>query len=252
MLADDLVEARLRRHFADSLEPSGDLVAEVLAGRRPHAVRRSATMRLSVAAVAALATVAGIAALLGVVLSPGAPSTGRPSLGPHHLDAPNVLALATYEFRLPKDYRLTSALHTTCRAIVTIGGPSAAGVSALSPDSTAASASAAASSGGCISMLLTPPFTPSSTTPAPYLRSGGQATSSPVRVGPYSGWLTTQGALTRWLQSQGVVPASTLHPDLQLSVELPLGGGEYRVLEVGSRGISQSALVDIVRQGLSS
>lgn len=247
MLTDDVIEDRLRRHLNESLRPSGDLVTRVV---HRHRRRRTAIRALP----AAFAAVVVVVVVVAMSATPGAPSTR--ARVPGSSSPPGILDLASYAFHLPSGYRLRSASRTSCRAIVTIGIPRAtrAGApnrTALPPYGTGAIAAAAASSGGCVSMLLTPPFTPTGATPLPYLHHDRASTSSPVDVGPYPAWLSTQGALRKGLEPPHVATASGPLPYLQLSVEIPLGTGAYRLLDVGSQGISEAALVRMVGEGLS-
>lgn len=242
MLTDDLVEARLREHFKESLEPSERLVARVLRRQRRHRARQAAGVAFPLV----------LAIALGTVL---ATDTSRSHTAPGSSRAAVVLRLASYDFALPQSYRLTASAEASCGAI-TLGVPSAARTSASSvitvtPRPTTTVSSAASSAGGCVSMVLTSAFTPTATTPLPYLRHGTAAQNEPVRVGPYTGWIATQGALIRWLARQGLVTGGRPGPDLQLSVEIPQGGGSFRLLDVGSRGMSEATLVRIVGEGLT-
>jgi hypothetical protein len=248
MLTDECIEERLRQHFAESLEPAEDLVLQVLGRHRHHQLRLAATF----GAPLLLVVGAVVAVLLTAVPLRGASPAGTSSPGGGH----GVLQLAGYRFHLPQRYRLVSSVRAHCGAIVTMGIPrstrgSVQSSSTASPDPTATVVSAADRTGGCVTMLLTPVFTPTSTTPVPYLRSGRAAPSTQVQVGPYTGWLTTQGRVTSWLESQGLAPTAIPGPDLQLSVEIPEGGGEYRLLDVGSQGIAEPALLGIVSRGLT-
>lgn len=251
MLTDERIEERLRQHFDESFEsfePVEDVVLQVLRRHRHHQLRLAATLAVPLLLVAG----AVVAVLLTVVPSRGAsPAAVSSPRGGHE-----VLQLAGYRFHLPERYRLDSTVRSHCGAIVTMGIPRATRGSAPSSSSaplypTATVASAADRTGGCVSMLLTPAFMPTSTTPVPYLRSGRAAPSTRVQVGPYTGWLTTQGKVTSWLASQGLVAAPGPRPDLQLSVEIPEGGGGYRLLDVGSQGIAEPALLGIVSRGLT-
>jgi hypothetical protein len=248
MLTDDLIEDRLRLHFADSLDSSGDIVAQALRRHRRRKVGRAVAFTLPVALVAAV--LGAVLATAGTPSGSAPPSFGSPSRGS------DVLRLASYDFHLPKGYHLGSAAHAACQAIVTIALPRTTRTSApsgatVSPYSTAMIASATTGTGGCVSMLLTPLFASTAETPLPYLRAGRAVTNSRVHLGRYTGWVTTQGAVTRWLETQGLVTVDGQLPDLQLSVAIPQGGGEYRLLDVGSQGIREATLVRIVSKGLS-
>lgn len=238
MRTDDCIEDRLRRHFAEPVE-IGDLVEHVV---RRHRRRRAGR---------AMALVAP--AMVGAVGLVALASSASPSPVPRR---PGVLELAGYRFDLPAGYRLSAAARSSCEAI-TLGAPRAArtspvAVPAVSPYATATVSAAVGARGGCVTMLVTPPVTPTASTPTPYVRNGPASSATRVQVGAYTGWLATQGALTRWLAAQGLVTATAPSPALQLSVAVPVGSGAYRLLVVGSRGIAQATLVRIVAGGLSS
>lgn len=53
-------------------------------------------------------------------------------------------------------------------------------------------------------------------------------------------------------EADGSVRALAVGSELQLSVEIPQGGGQERLLDVGSLGIGQATLVRMVARGLTS
>jgi hypothetical protein len=84
-------------------------------------------------------------------------------------------------------------------------------------------------------MALSVPYTPTSASLDPFEVIG----SSSVRVGSDQGWLDDA--------SNG--PSS---PQVNLGVRISIGGGQFRDLVVGSKGLSASTLVEIVARGLPS
>jgi|GEM_PF-5855163 len=234
---DCMIEERLRRHFAEPVE-IGDLV-DVVVGR----YRRRRARRVVALVAPVIVGAAGIVALA---------SSTSPSQIPRR---PSVLELAGYQFDLPAGYRVAAPSSSSCGAI-TLGVPRAArtspgAVPTVSPYATATVSAAVDANGGCVTMVVTPPATPTASTPTPYVRNGRATSATRVQVDTYTGWLTTQGALTRWLAAQGLV-APAPSPALQLSVAVPVGGGAYRLLVVGSRGIAQATLLRLVARGLSA
>ncbi|MDA8309402.1 MAG: hypothetical protein M0Z46_02095 [Actinomycetota bacterium] len=238
MRTDDCIEDRLRRHFAEPVE-IGDLVDDVV---RRHRRRRARRVMALVAPV-----------MIGAVGLVALASSASPSPVPRH---PGLLELAGYWFDLPAGYRLTAGARPACEAI-TLGVPRAArtspvAVPTVSPYATATVSTAVGANGGCVTMLVTPSATPTASTPTPYVRNGPAPSATRVQVGAYTGWLATQGSLTRWLAAQGLVAPTAPSPTLQLSVAVPVGGGAYRLLVLGSRVIAQTTLVRMVAGGLST
>jgi hypothetical protein len=205
-----------------------------IAGLLPRS-HRWVRFSLAISGVAAFALVVGLVVAFGT----SAPSRGGVNL-----------RLANYTFPLPAGYRLTSASNVSCSTVVFMQGtknratviPHETGAHATpiptmqtTPYQTSSIASAVSSSGGCIQMLLTPSYTPK-TTPTAYGDIG--TTSTKVQVGPYQGFVSTQG---------GSGPS----PSLQLTVLMPQSGGQMRDLDVATQGISEATLVQIVTKGLS-
>lgn len=171
--------------------------------------------------------------------TPGGPSPVR--------GASPVMAVASYRLRLPNDYRLTSATKVDCPAFgVTFSSPSSSGPghtgsSADVPQYAPEVATEANAEGGCIVMALAPPYTPTAADPDP--EAGTSPDAQAVQVGPYNG---VEGTST--LVSKATGADSSL---AWLDVEIPLSSGPYQDLVVSSYGLSETALVSLVANGLS-
>jgi hypothetical protein len=98
---------------------------------------------------------------------------------------------------------------------------------------------AASARGGSVQMAITVPFTPTITTPNPYLPYTAPTPS--VRRVDVNG-------LVGWLGKAGTTSGK---PVTQLTIELPQANGRMRDLGVSSTDLSADELLAIVSEGLS-
>jgi hypothetical protein len=247
MLSDDTFEDELRLEFSmlDIPEPAAGLLQKTVRRYRTWRLRR----RLLVAAPA-VALAASLGVVLGVtgVLSPGSEGSRSSAI---HLSDRHAIHLANYTFPLPNGYAVTSATTATCPVGLLTTSPAsptmpnistgsvvwsppvvARPYSASSSSSTARMAAGAGADGGCLAMALSIPFTPTQSTPNPYVTG-----SQEVDVAGDTGWLTVAN------YDKGMV---------QLTVAVPQADGQMRDLVVGSSGLSKNQLVTVVTQGLST
>jgi hypothetical protein len=202
--------------------------APVTVASSPHQFR----LRLVASVVVTAALVAGAAIF---VAAGSSPDTGKGSTALH---------LAGYSFALPGAYKLTADTLATCWPVAVFQVPSDMLASPAAPAipnvvagpyTSSQIVSAVTSDGGCVTMALSVPYTPTSASLDPFEVIG----SSSVRVGSDQGWLDDA--------SNG--PSS---PQVNLGVRISIGGGQFRDLVVGSKGLSASTLVEIVARGLPS
>jgi hypothetical protein len=225
LLDSDEVEERLRDYFLGAtanLEPDERLVARVIkVGRR----KRRRRVALVAAAVSAVATASAVLAGGG---------------GPAHEGGGVTLRLADYAFPLPSGYRLSaSTVLPSCfpvaisRAPVNPTGDPTVVPPMLTPYTSSGLSSAITANGGCLTMWLTPPYMFASSGSDPYELLG----STVVTVGGHQGWLDDA--------SNGLNPGN-----VDLGVRIPLGGGQYQDLLVGTSQVSTEAILAIVTHGL--
>jgi hypothetical protein len=111
---------------------------------------------------------------------------------------------------------------------------------------------AASASGGCILAVLLPRYTPTTARPDPQ----APAAAHPVQVGRYHGSIidsrifVPKSRFSRRNAEHGFPPGWTSFT--QLYVQLPATGGQLRDLVIGARQLSDSALIKIAANGLSS
>ncbi len=111
---------------------------------------------------------------------------------------------------------------------------------------------AASASGGCIVAVLLPRYTPTTAIPDPE----APAAAHPVQVGRYRGFIyqarffVAKTGLSRRAAEHGIRPGWSRFT--QLFVRLPAGGGKMRDLVIGAKELSDSALIKIAANGLSS
>lgn len=253
MLSDDTFEDELRLEFSmlDIPDPAAGVLQKTVRRYRRWRLRR----RLLVAAPG-VAVAASLGVVLGLsgVLSPGSSGSRSNAI---HLSDHHAIHLANYTFPLPKGYAVTSSLTaSTCRTLMIMTSPTpptmpnistgsvvwsppviARPYSASSSSSTAHMATGATADGGCLVMELSVPFTPTQSTPNPYVVG-----SQEVDVAGDTGWLET----TNYKMDSEPVES------IQLTVALPQANGQMRDLVVGSSGLSKSELVTVVTQGLAT
>ncbi len=166
------------------------------------------------------------------------------------------MRLASYTFRLPAGYKLAAATSPPCHAFVVTALPASLvpphGPVAQNPPHDAGMKAAASASGGCILAVLAPPYTPTTAMPDPE----APAAAHPVRVGRYHGAIihsrifVTDIRNRRQAARHGITPGWSSFT--QLYVQLPAGGGKMRDLVIGAKQLSDSALIQIAANGLSS
>lgn len=209
---------------------------------RPASPRRRA-MAISLAAVAVFGT--AIAIVIPALLGAGhAPRVGA-SRG-----APVVMELASVRLRLPSSYRLDATPARNC-PVGGVGFAAPSGTTSSSVGTTSTSAheptyapamqAAATAQGGCVFMVLAPPYTPTTADPDP--ESGTFEGTPPVQVGPYEGRVGTWETVAK--------PSGTATVQAVLFVELPAAHDQHRDLVVSANGLSISALVSLVANGLT-
>ena len=241
MISDQQLGDALSRELhelAGQLTPAPNLADRVI--RRRRAGRRRARLSGVGGVIAALA----VAAVLTFGRS-GTPA--QTQLGQSRL------RLASYTFKLPRRAHAVSATPAACAIGAVVTYNAAPGGSPSSPQQPTI-AQAVTANGGCVSMLLTAPYTP----------GGANAPSEafpvldqhPVQIGPYTGTVGTAEVVgsgsngSSDLTINGVsVPSGTTHQFLTL--HLPAKGGQIQDLQVAVAGISEQQLVAIVSSGLS-
>jgi hypothetical protein len=190
------------------------------------------------------ATVAAAAAAITVPL---AAAGGSPSVA-----AGPVMRLAPYTFQLPTGYKLTAATSASCHAFAIVAFPGRLHAKDVrNPSSETAMKAAASASGGCIVAVLAPTYAPTAAMPDP------EAPGPPVRpvqVGRYHGVITRTSFLVTTTDKKGIEHGFTpgWHSITELFVRLPAAGGKMRDLVVGASRLSESALIRIAANGLSS
>ena len=209
-------------------------------GTRPTARRRPRRPRLlRFAGVAA--GIAAIAAAITVTLG-GSGTTGPAPLGP------SQLRLASFTFHLPRNSHAVSSTPAACAIggyVVYTPGPGEGASNAHQP----AIAEAVTGNGGCVSMLLTNPYTPgAANAPRPAFPVIDQ---HPVQIGSDSGTIGTYEFLGGSNTTvHGVkIPSGTR--DTELNLQIPTSDGQVQDLQVAVAGITEQQLVSIVSSGLN-
>ena len=162
------------------------------------------------------------------------------------------MRIASYRLRLPNSYRLTAA--TTVKCPVPFGfvkpGSSptqwvAVGTAptAQSPAYASQMVAAANAEGSCISIVLAPPYTPTTANPDP--DAGVLQNTQSVQVGSY------QGRVGTWTLTSEPNSSTVGTSQPALFVEMPVSGGQTQDLVVTADNLSESALVSLVASGLS-
>ena len=233
MLSDERLQDTMRdrlQALAGDLEPDPRLYERVVVG---HARRRRVRM---VGAMVALTVVAGAA----IVLTAGGAGSrvGSPQL-----------RLASFKLRLPRHSQvLAPGSHRCLPAMVMYPSTSVPRGGPANPTEPAI-VSAVTADGGCISVLLTSPFTPgSSGAPTPFM---DEQSAKPVQIGSYRG---TAGPAT-WIGSdmsyKGIaIPSGTVQSII--SLEVPVAAGQVEDLVFAAEGVSEQQLTSIVSSGLTA
>jgi hypothetical protein len=208
--------------FAVECELDDVVPRDGLAGVVIARYRRGRRRRRIAGAFGLLVACAGIGVPVGLLSSGTGPAGSAAYGGAPGIGGPVVLRLASYALRLPSRYRAGSARSAACAAAVPSvpAGPAVPAVPA--PRAASLEDVAAISSGACVVMMLAP----AASEPPHGARQ--------VTAGHYRAWLLPSSS---WPGSGGSVAG--------LLVEGPSGD-----LVIGSDGVSQSALLDLVRAGL--
>jgi hypothetical protein len=240
MISDQQLGDALSRQLHDlagELTPEQNLADRVI--RRRRAGRRRARLSGVGGVIAAL-----VAAAVLTVGGSGTPA--QTQLGQ------SQLRLASYTFKLPRRSHAVSATPAACAigAVVTYEAPGASPSNPQQP----MIAQAVTDNGGCVSMLLTAPYTPGAAN-APD-EAFPVVDQHPVQIGSYAGTVGTAevvgsaGDGSSDLTINGVsVPSGTTHQFL--TVHLPTSDGQVQDLQVAVAGISEQQLVAIVSSGLT-
>jgi len=219
-----------------------------------HRVRTGASLRDGRAAhrriyLAGAAAAAVAAAAVAVPLSLGstvpAATQATKTTGP-------VMRIASYRLRLPNSYRLTAATTVKCPVPFGFAKPGSsptqwvavgAAPTAQSPAYASQMVAAANAEGSCISVVLAPPYTP--TTANPDRDAGVLQNTQSVQVGSY------QGRVGTWTLTSEPNSSTVGTSQPALFVEIPVSGGKTQDLVVTADNLSESALVSLVAGGLS-
>ena len=185
-------------------------------------------------ALAAVIAVAG----LGVALSTGG------SAAPHRAQ----LTLPSFKLRLPpRSHVLAPGSHVCLPAIVSYPSTNVPSGGPANPSEPQV-VSAATGDGGCVSILLTAPFTPGSDN-APTRFNDTDPT--PVTIGGFHGTIGTATWQGGGMTYDGIsIPNGTMQSELTLQV--PAAGGQVEDLLFAAEGLSRQRLVSIVSSGLSA
>ena len=231
-LEDDL--SRELRAIVVDLQPRAGLADTSIARRRSRR-RRAGVGGVGVAA----AVSAGAVLALG-----GGSSAARPP----------ELHLAAYKFALPRDATTVAATPAACALGTFVTYPNDPNPTADQPGVGAAAArqpaisSAITAQGGCVSMLITDPYTPgSSLTPTPAFP---ELSTSPVTVDGDAGTIGTQEFLGGDNTTINGVHVPNATTDNELTLTIPAANGQDQLLVVTAAGVSQSELQSIVASGL--
>ena len=233
--------------LVDDIQPRGGIVDAAIARRRT--VRRQAL-------TGALGTTAAVAA--GLVVALGATDGGsvaRKGSGAVARKGSAVaqLQLASYHFSLPRDAKVVPATPATCAFRTGVTYPNdpnqtlsdQPGVGASAP-SQPTIANAVTAQGGCVSMLLTDPYSPGSDlTPTPAFPTENQA---PITIAGNSGTIGTQEFIGDATMNRVKLPSGT--KDDLLTLELPAPNAQKQLFLAAAAGISQQQLESIVASGL--
>lgn len=218
--------------LVSGLSTRRDLVDGALRQRR--ASRRRARLAGAGSGIAAVA-----AALVVALASSGTP--GSAQLGSAQL------RLASYTFRLPRGAHAASTTPAACAVGAWVGylpgageGVSAAGQPTI--------AQAVTTNGGCVSMLLTDPYTP----------GAANAPSEPfstvdehqVQVDSHTATIGTYEIIGSGMTFHGVPVPSGIRQTV-LNLHLPASGGQVQDLQVAVAGITEQQLISIVSSGLT-
>lgn len=235
MLSDETLERALSGALVDlvgEVEPDPRICDAVL--ERHARQRRRSRAATGAAALAAVTAVAGLVIALTVG---GTAAARRPQL-----------TLASFKLRLPaRAHVLAPGSHVCLPAIVMYPSTTLPSGGPANPSEPKV-VSAATGDGGCVSILLTAPFTAGSAdAPTPF----NDADTHPVHIAGYDGTIGTATWTGGNMTYNGIaIPDGTTQSELTLQV--PVAGGQMEDLMFAAEGLSQQQLVSIVSSGLSS
>jgi hypothetical protein len=225
MLTDTQMESMLEEHFASLAVP-----ANLLDGRTIIALSRRRHRRRAVS----LTSVAAVAVSLAIVLPLALSGTAVSNQG----KANDFARLASYRFHLPHQFHLVdTSAPSHCWAVAVTQAPFSDTTAPIGPTpfTNEAIANGAASQGSCVAMAITSSYVMSGSGTDPYEVSGAQS----ILINSYNAWTVTT---TGWNGLSAV----------DLGVQIPLGGGEYQDVVIGSLGLTLNAVETIVASGLST
>jgi hypothetical protein len=235
MLTDEKLGNVLGRELDDLSEgvsPRPDLADRVVSTRRRQ---RHRTRGLGAAAALVLA---GAAAL-----SIGAPAGSRHGTLEAHL--------ASYRFALPRDATGVSASTADCALRATVTFPNASGetsgIGVSEPDQSAV-ASAVLSDGGCVSMLLSNPYSPNGANmPAPAFPV---VDSRSISIAGDQGTVGTYEFLGSATNGDGVSLSGARN--VEVTLQIPVGNRQFQIFLVAAAGVTERQLESIVASGLTT
>lgn len=236
MLSDALT--RVLHERPNAMTPPSDLADQIV-----H-LRRNARRRARLGGTAVL--VSALAVACGILITSQAHEPVRLTSVPLHL--------AGYTFRLPRGAHDVSATPAACAVGVAVGYTPGPG-EGTNPADEPTIARATTSDGGCVSMLLTDPYTPGAANAPqePFTIVDQHA----IQIGSYSGTVGTYEVVGSGITPGSdmtingtPVPSGTQH--VELNVQVPDGGGQVQDLQVAMAGLSEQQLVAIVSSGLTA
>lgn len=158
--------------------------------------------------------------------------------------------LASYRFALPRDTTGVAASATDCALRATVVFPNATSTAQIgaSDPSQPAVASAILGDGGCVSMLLTDPYTPGGAgQPVPAFPV---LDSSSVSIAGDQGTIGTYEFMGDATNGNGVSLNGA--KNVELTLQIPAANNQMQMLLVAAAGVDESELQSIVASGLTT
>ena len=233
MLTDDELGEALRHALHDGTwtpSPRPDLADRVISQvRRERRRKRIGCAGLGTGIIAAAALVVALVS--------------------SHSPRPVELRFASYAFRLPSGSRVAASTPAACAFPVGFVYTPAPGESA-SDATQPAVANAVTSAGGCVTMLLSNPYTPGADN-APQTAMSAALDQHAVTIASDPGTIGTYVLDGSDMSSDGVpIPSGT--EKIVLTLHLPADDGQTQDLQVSAAGISEQQLISIVSSGLTA
>jgi hypothetical protein len=235
MLTDETLERALRGALHDltaDVEPDPRICDTVLERGARHRRRAHAAQ-----GAGALAALTAVAALVMALTAGGTAAPRTPEL-----------TLASFKLRLPaRSHVLAPGSHVCLPAVVMYPSTHVPAGGPANPSEPNV-VSAATGHGGCVSILLTAPFTPGSAdAPTPMNDTDRQ----PLQIAGYRGTIGTVTWTGADMTYQGIsIPDGTTQSELTL--EAPAADGQIAALVFAAEGLTRQQLVSIVSSGLSA